>query len=306
MICEKPFTKVGQTVKKWNKLTPQMKEFYKPFPCGSCFNCRINQARVWKNRIILERKASKDSAFVTLTYNNDHLVYDDKGNMILNKRELQNYLKRLRNAHPSKSLRYFAVGEYGNHGERKWNPHYHLILFSNYALDHGAIREKWTDYKGPIGFVSVGDVGDGSASYIAKYCQKKATRDYYENINGRPKEFALMSRQNGGIGIGAINEASKVINEKEDYQKTIRDIIFIGRKPMPLGRYLTRKLAEKTGVSEKEFTKRFNNILLEYNDPDNQDFDNQAQFVNKLLDENRGKRLSSIKRNSLKKERRSL
>ena len=110
----------------------------------------------------------------------------------------------------------------------------------------------------------------------------------------------------GGLGSGAIQAISKRIQKNSDYETAIRDTIFIGKRAMPLGRYLTKKLADDIGVPEKEFKQRFENILMEYNDPDNQDFENQGAFVSKLLDDYRGKRLSSEKRNKLYSAKKSL
>ena len=42
-------------------------------PCGQCKNCRINQARIWTNRILMEQCCHDYSCFVTLTYDDEHL-----------------------------------------------------------------------------------------------------------------------------------------------------------------------------------------------------------------------------------------
>ena len=44
-----------------------------PIPCGQCIGCRIDYSRMWADRCILEAKEHDNNAFVTLTYDPEHL-----------------------------------------------------------------------------------------------------------------------------------------------------------------------------------------------------------------------------------------
>lgn len=130
-------------------------------PCGQCIGCRMDYARQWANRLMLELESFKNDPdhtgnayFVTLTINDDHIddyrtsdcvrrgdakqldvlrPYADPDTGVhlgwshsLNKTDLQLFLKRLRKYHPDDRIRFFACGEYG---EKSCRPHYHLIIF---------------------------------------------------------------------------------------------------------------------------------------------------------------------------------
>lgn len=51
-------------------------------PCGRCLACQINKANDWSNRIMLEKEDHEHSYFITLTYDDDHLV-DYEGNPLV-------------------------------------------------------------------------------------------------------------------------------------------------------------------------------------------------------------------------------
>ena len=135
-------------------------------PCGKCIGCRMEYSRQWADRMILESLDHRSNIFLTLTYDNDHLVshcqrffntnadnissvtriYDDYYakhpalvdnpldkidvsagvSYSLVKRDLQLFMKRLRKRFPDQTIRFFACGEYGSLNLR---PHFHIVLF---------------------------------------------------------------------------------------------------------------------------------------------------------------------------------
>ena len=95
-------------------------------PCGKCMNCLTNRRESWIIRLIEEFKTKK-ATFLTLTYNDENLVYADGEKPTLSKRDVQLFLKRLRKS-LKKSIKYYCVGEYGTRTNR---PHYHFILFNS-------------------------------------------------------------------------------------------------------------------------------------------------------------------------------
>lgn len=159
-------------------------------PCGKCEQCRLDRAKEWSERIMIESLAYEDNYFVTLTF---HQV---KPGQEVSKKDVQAFVKRLR-TYIGPGIRFFACGEYG---EKFGRPHYHLVLF-NCPLDD--LKLKYIDKDGhnfytsatiekawKKGFCLVGDVSPETAMYVARYTLKKTP--------GK-EGFILMSR-NPGIG----------------------------------------------------------------------------------------------------------
>lgn len=202
-----------------------------PIPCGKCIGCRIDHARQWAARLMLEKQYSSDTWFITLTYDNDHLVggtepvkvptgahykngkpvcvkqypnVSPTGHLTLNKLDYANFNKRLRKKF-GKGVRFFLAGEYGEKSNR---PHYHGIYF-NLPLDdlevfkvvHGVpyytsetISELW-----PFGFHLIGNVSYDTCAYVSRYVTKKlhdVDVDKYAE-EGVQREFCCMSRKPG-------------------------------------------------------------------------------------------------------------
>lgn len=163
-----------------------------------------------------------ENAFVTLTYDNNHLPE----NYSVSIREIQLFIKRLRKSlnpqtkntkHKNyKKIRYFAVGEYGS---KTLRPHYHLIIFGfDFSDDRTLYR--WTERNDrvyvsqrlaqcwPYGDHEIGSVTKASAGYVARYSLKKvggpAAGGHYtrvhpftgEVVEVEP-EFATMSMKPG-------------------------------------------------------------------------------------------------------------
>ena len=93
-------------------------------PCGKCLSCRLNRARDWANRCVLEASNFKENSFVTLTYEDAYVPKK------LCKSAVQLFIKKLRN--DGFKIRYFAVGE---RGDEKGRPHYHIIVFNYFPDD---------------------------------------------------------------------------------------------------------------------------------------------------------------------------
>lgn len=169
-----------------NTITPPNSEACIRVPCGKCIPCLGNKRNDWSYRLEQEYKSSKSAIFVTLTYDQKH--YPNDGS--LDKKHVQNYLKRLRKRDVSGKIRYYAVGEYGSKSGRA---HYHALLF-NCSEEHA--RKAWCDSKqNPIGIVHIGKVTEASIAYCTKYILQP------ELATGKlQKPFSLMSR---AYGIGA-------------------------------------------------------------------------------------------------------
>ncbi len=212
-------------------------------PCGQCLHCRINQARVWTNRILLETTMHSNSAFITLTYDDDHLPDP----AWISKKALQNYIKRLRWNVSPKKFRYYGVGEYGE----LWRPHYHVIVFGlDGSLHERQIRRSWKDEKGKYlcneERLTIGEVNPSSARYITGYITKKIMKvtNTHATSYGKEDEFRISSTRGGGIGVSAAHKVSKIKKSKNYEIPRVRELR-VGRTKFPLGRYLEEKVNGK-------------------------------------------------------------
>lgn len=233
-------------------------------PCGRCINCRLNYARKWSQRCLLESKSWTDNWFLTLTYDDDHLpfsIHPDSGEVIGNTLEpadVRDFFKVLREYYRDTynhiGIRFFMAGEYGDSTAR---PHYHVIMF-NLPLDDlvvysrsplgdvyytsALINSKWKK-----GQVIIGEVSAESVAYTARYCQKKATKNIDYDFIGIHREYVNMSRR-PGIALPYLKE-----HIGEIYQD---DLIYLpnGQTAHPM-RYFDDKAAEM-GVDIDEVKNR--------------------------------------------------
>lgn len=251
-------------------------------PCGNCLGCKLDSANSWATRIALEIKDHEKNCFVTLTYNPENLNIQN-GKMTLVKKDIQNFIKRLREKTKTK-LSYFCCGEYGGKTHR---PHAHLIIFGyepddlklqsfstteNKIFKSETLEKIWNK-----GFVGVQAANYKTACYTARYVQKKAglkpnkqektgetktewkiderKKEPYEHIIekrkttttdqfGRQKEFILMSKK-PAIGL------NYWLKNKDKIIRTGGIILYDGEKTKikPIPRYF-KKLWEKENWQE--------------------------------------------------------
>lgn len=213
------------------------------FGCGQCLPCRINRRRLWTHRLMLESFKHSHNAFVTLTYNEEN--YPMGGN--LDKKHMQDFIKRLRETVAPTRLRYLYVGEYGEQTQR---PHYHAAIFGLGRGDSSIIESCWR-----LGYTYTGDLTFQSAQYIAGYVTKKMTSPDDPRLDGRTPEFGQPSLK-PGIGALALDEIIQFMETDVGAEELLRtgdvpSILMHGRTKFPLGRYLRSKLREKYGFEEK-------------------------------------------------------
>lgn len=228
-------------------LRPAIGAYGVEFGCGRCLACRINNARVWQARLILENQLHPYSIFATFTYSNDNLP---SGNTLVPE-DMSKYFKRLRKA--IGKFRYYYVGEYGEQTKR---PHYHALLFGDFSGNRtDLVRKCWTQRysRVPIGHVHIGDVNNKSIAYCTGYITKGMTRDTDARLDGRHPEFSRMSRS-PGIGAHALDryvselttrKGAAALSQMGDIPSEIR----IDGKSYPLGRYLVTKARDAVGMA---------------------------------------------------------
>lgn len=216
---------------------------------------------------MLESLMHGDSTFITLTYDDEHLPAG--GNLV--PKDVQNWLKRLRKATAPMRLRYYLVGEYGDTTER---PHYHVALFGYPGCSYGItrftnlasersccprcdqVRSTWGK-----GSVLLGQLTTESAQYIAGYVTKKMTSANDERLRGRKPEFSRQSLK-PGIGVPALATIAETIRNFNLYplEGDVPSSLRHGKKILPLGRYLRRKLRVLLGKSPNATQETFDKI----------------------------------------------
>lgn len=175
-----------------------------------------------------------DSLFITLTYDPENEPDE------ISKKEVQDFIKRLRKHLPDRKIKYYMTGEYGDKTNR---PHYHGIIYNLALSEHRVRRTKrgFSVLQGPLlkawqkGYVNAGTVSPDSTRYVAEYIHKKL---YGPDGTNRQQPFALMSQ---GLG------STWMYNNKE-YLEQNAQITFQG-KPYGIPKYYREKLDLQETVS---------------------------------------------------------
>lgn len=175
MACSRPLPLV-----KNHK--PVLNYFGEPIhiPCRSCECCRADKNRMWQDRSKFEFNRHKGSAFVTFTYDNEHLRYTPgfkKPTLDFN--DVHQYLDSIRHrakilfkkypnlySNCDSNFSYVGSGEYGDKFKR---PHFHIAFLGlDYKQCAKFLKTSWK-----YGSIDVKPVKDGCFGYITKYIQKQ-------------------------------------------------------------------------------------------------------------------------------------
>jgi len=200
--------------------------------CRRCYPCLSNIRNDWTFRLEQELKLAYSGYFITLTYDDVQLpikkedhpiarlahlvntygnrVFSEVGVPSLYKKDVQDFIKRMRakqdylinsnllkNTYYNRySIRYYAVGEYG---EKTKRPHYHMIVFNIHPEIAEDIEKIWG-----MGHVVVKSAGTESIHYTTKYCIKRVGQ--FDKTKVPP--FNLMSKK-PPLGIGYYYSAGR-------------------------------------------------------------------------------------------------
>lgn len=168
---------------------------YMLVPCRQCLECRQSRAREWALRCHFELQNHKESSFLTLTY--------EKSPVVLIKKDIQDFMKRLRKSIEPKKIKYFLCGEYG---DKKRRPHFHVILFGHdfddkYSIGvsdrgHPLFESETLNKIWGKGICTIQDVNYQTIAYTALY-SSPARKSLPKHLQNNP-EFNLMSQ---GLGV---------------------------------------------------------------------------------------------------------
>lgn len=207
---------------------------YDKVPCGKCHECLSRRAAGWAFRLNQQDLHSLSSFFITLSLADENLIYNVKDKLPeLHKPHLQKLFKRIRKNTYNKTLKYYAVGEYGTLTQR---PHYHAIVFN---CNYDDIENNWH-----LGHVHFGDASGAAIRYVTNYVMCK--NDDYGN---RMKPFSLMSK---GLGIQYLTSS----NMQWHLKNMASYVTLVGGQKQAMPRYYRDKI----------FDSYYRDILTEYAD----------------------------------------
>lgn len=244
-------------------ITQKNSRFIRSFevPCGHCLNCLIkkqSQLTFLAQRELLDRyKKNQSASFVTLTYDDNHLPFNDIGFVTLRKKDVQNFLKNVRRNmeyhNVSKPFKVLYCGEYGDgsHSTSKTGvstcrPHYH-IAFIGLSPEEIKVftRKLWKN-----GLCDVGPLTSGGLRYICKYMTKacpdkevKAIREAAEVEN----PFICHS-----IGLGKTwieRNMQKIVDDEFCFN--------INGKKYMFPKYVMQFVSNHTGIDYHPFVTKF-------------------------------------------------
>lgn len=247
------------------------------FPCGHCIPCKINKSMDWLIRLEYENQCHRQSSFVTLTYDNEHLPENNS----LVKADFQKFMKLLR-VNSDEKYSYYAVGEYGE-TEKKYmsegceephgRPHYHAIIFGLKPNDDETRDLVYRSWKkcNPEQILdpqydSVGTVTHDSMLYVCDYMQKKQYGPNAEKLYGTAQPpFSLCSQR---LGLTGFQNDNIYAITRNGY------IIYNGIK-YPIPRYFRKKydLQSNFKLSEHDVYKEYalSKGLVDYSEVDELD-----------------------------------
>lgn len=234
-------------------------------PCGKCIKCLKRRQNAWQFRLQQESKISTSSCFITLTYATPPLTFN--GLPSLQKKDFQNFIKRLRKKHSSSSqsasIKYYACGEYGTETKR---PHYHAIMFNlpqKWIQDSAVLHDTWNE-----GHIVIAPCNNSTISYVTKYLLKGGNEHSQIDYDDRQKEFSLMSKKMG------LNHLTPQM--KRHYKTNLKShVTLAGGTPTAMPRYFRDKIFNKEEKNliaeaaeqarETNFQKLFDNSFIKYN-----------------------------------------
>ena len=151
--------------------------------CRHCLNCMIKRTMqiefLTNKELNTVYRSGRSASFVTLTYDDNHLPYNDNGFLTLNRDHVRNWFKNIRRQmeyyNEKVPFKVLYCGEYGDgthsssrSGASTHRPHYHVIFL---GLGPEKVR-KYTRKLWKHGLCDIGPLSAGGVRYLCKYMTK--------------------------------------------------------------------------------------------------------------------------------------
>lgn len=172
--------------------------------CGKCIGCRLEYSRMWAIRLMKEVSTSKASCFITLTYDDEHLVFGKIPTLYHpHFIEFRDRLRAHIRYHFGKDvkIKYYMCGEYGS---KNFRPHYHAIItgfdFPDKVLEYE--RNGYPHFQSELltklwrkGRTEVCEASFDTCAYVARYIMKKVNgADASSHYDGFASEYSTCSK----------------------------------------------------------------------------------------------------------------
>lgn len=180
-------------------------------PCGKCIGCKLDYARRWADRLLMELDTYKGKAiFITLTYAEPPTVeYEGQKYFTLEHKDFQDFMKRLRSYFPRIKMKFFMCGEYGS-PLKTFRPHYHAIIYgltvddfpNRRKVDENELHQisysdKILEDRWKHGLISFSEVTYATMSYVSRYSAKKVFGNNQKPCPMSKDSYVMMSRKSG-------------------------------------------------------------------------------------------------------------
>lgn len=198
---------------------------YVDVPCGKCYDCQMRKRAEWDLRLQVEALHSEDCAFVTLTYDNDHLEN-------LSVRTTQLWLKSLRNK--GFKFRYYGVAEFG---ELYGRPHYHFLIFFKEHTYPLLLYNTWDK-----GIMDVGSVTPAAIHYVTKWHVHPKYRI------GESRELHGFTQPSKKLGFDLLDSFTI---------ENVSPVYDLNGNKLPVSRYYRKKLGYECSAPPKSHIYRY-------------------------------------------------
>lgn len=230
-------------------------------PCGHCLNCLIKKQSqiefLAKKELRYNYQSGKSASFVTLTYDDNHIPYNENGFITLYRQDVKNFIKNMRrqieyHGYDIK-FKYLYCGEYGDgshsssvSGVSTCRPHYHIVFIGLSPEQAKAFTKKlWKN-----GLCDIGPLSAGGIRYLCKYMTKSSPdRDV--------KAFRKLCNVQNPFFYHSIGIGKEWIDD--NLQKIVDDgfTFNVNGKVDLLPRYVMRYVSAHTGVNYLPYVKKF-------------------------------------------------
>lgn len=177
-----------------------------PIPCGKCICCRTSRVSLMEQRAKYEYNNHASAAFVTFTYDDNHLPFERGFERPTLRRDhlhrfvdsVRHIIRNSRTVFPKSIDRNFSFVASGEYGDRFNRPHYHVIFFGlSPQLCKRIFSSSWR-----YGSIATLPLRQGGIRYVIKYLSKQefgkhALAAYFDT--GRESPFVMISK---GFGSG--------------------------------------------------------------------------------------------------------
>lgn len=197
-----------------------IRKYQQEVPCGRCYECVKRRRNDWYVRCLIESRSRKYTYFGLLTY--------AKVGLVLKKRDVQLFLKRLRSY--GYSFKYFIAGE---HGPKKDRPHWHCLFFSDTTISFAHIAKSWRG--GYLRDVDCNKAGWIRFEPIRSPRSIRYTVKYVYKYAGSDSRFSLLVSKNPAIGAAFLKRKSFFLEARNT------DFTIDGRR-VAMPRYYKRKI----------------------------------------------------------------